>query len=63
MPAARRGEWQHLLAIDDMREKRTKLEEYLDRGVGACWLRKPHVATLCEKALRFFHNERYELLA
>lgn len=63
MPAARRSEWEHLLSIEDLREKRTKLEEYLDRGVGECWLREPHAATLCEEALRFFHNERYELLA
>lgn len=63
MPASRRGEWEHLLAIEDLREKRTKLEEYLDRDVGECWLRDPRVAKLCEDALRFFHNERYELLA
>jgi putative transposase len=63
MPASRRGEWEHLLVIEDVREKRTKLEEYLDRGIGQCLLRDPRVATLCEEALRFFHNERYELLA
>lgn len=63
LPGARRGEWEHLLAIEDLREKRTKLEEYLDRGVGECWLRQPCIATLCEEALRYFHNERYELLA
>jgi len=63
MPTSRRGEWEHVLAIEDLREKRTKLEAYLDRGVGECWLREPRVATLCEEALRYFHNERYELLA
>ena len=63
MPASRRGEWEHLLAIEDLREKRTKLEAYLDRGVGECWLLQPRVAKLCEEALRFFHNERYEVLA
>jgi len=63
LPASRRGEWEHLLAIEDVREKRTKLEEYLDRGVGECWLRNPRIAKLSEEALRFFHNERYELLA
>ena len=41
MPASRRGEWEHLLKIEDVREKRTKLEEYLDRGAGECWLRDP----------------------
>jgi len=36
MPASSRGEWEHLLKIEDDREKRTKLEEYLDRGIGEC---------------------------
>ncbi len=63
MPASRRGEWEHLLKIEDVRERRTKLEEYLDRGAGECWLRDPRVGKLCEDALRFFHNDRYELLA
>ncbi len=63
MPVSRRGEWEHLLTIEDLREKRTKLEEYLDRGAGECHLRYSHIAKLCEGALLFFHNERYELLA
>lgn len=63
MPASRRGEWEHLLAIEDLRERRTKLEEYLDRAIGECWLREPRVAMLCEQALLHFHNERYEVLA
>jgi putative transposase len=63
LPASQRGEWEHLLALEDLREKRTKLEEYLDRGVGECWLRDPRIAKLCEEAMLFFHNERYELLA
>lgn len=63
MPASRRGEWEHLLALENLRERRTKLEEYLDRGVGECWLRDSRIAKLCEEALLFFHNERYELLA
>ena len=63
MPVSRRGEWEHLLRIEDVREKRTKLEEYLDRGVGECWLRDPRIAKLAEDALLFFHEQRYELLA
>jgi type I restriction enzyme R subunit/putative DNA methylase len=62
MPASRRGEWEHLLAIEDVREKRTKLEAYLGRGVGECHLHDPRIAKLCEEALLFFHDERYELL-
>ena len=63
MPESRRGEWEHLLKIEDDREKRTKLEEYLDCGVGECHLRDPRIAKLAEDAMLHFHNERYELLA
>lgn len=51
MPASRRGEWEHLLGIEDVREKRAKLEEYLDRGVGECHLRDPRIAHLAEESL------------
>ncbi|HEX7569532.1 MAG TPA: transposase [Verrucomicrobiae bacterium] len=63
MPASRRGEWEHLLSIEDIREKRTKLEEYLDRGHGECHLRDPQIAEIAEDAMLHFHNERCELLA
>ena len=63
MPESRRSEWEHLLKIEDDRQKRTKLEEYLDRGVGECHLRDPRIAKITEDALLHFHNTRYELLA
>jgi REP element-mobilizing transposase RayT len=63
MPASRRGEWEHLLQIEDARERRTKLEAYLDRGVGACWLRDQRIASIADEAMIHFHKERYELLA
>ena len=63
LPASRRGEWEHLLKIEDARARRTKLEEYLDRGAGECWLREASVAKLAEDALLFFHGQRYGLLA
>jgi putative transposase len=63
MPASRRGEWEHLLKIEDDREKRAKLEEYLDNGVGECHLRKPQIAKLAEDSLLFHQKESYELLA
>jgi len=63
MPTSRRGEWEHLLKIEDARERRTELESYLDRGVGECWLRDPRVAACVEEAIWFHHGERYELLA
>jgi REP element-mobilizing transposase RayT len=63
LPASRRGEWEHLLTIEDVVKKRTKLEEYLDRGHGTCQLRDTRCARLVEAALLHFNNERYEMLA
>lgn len=63
LPESRRGEWEHLLAIEDVRERRTQLEAYLDRGAGDCWLRDPRIAGLVEAALLHFHEQRYELFA
>jgi type I restriction enzyme R subunit/putative DNA methylase len=63
MPASRRGEWEPLLKIENDRDRRTKLEEYLDRGVGKCHLRDPRIAQLAEDAMLHFHDEHYELLA
>ena len=63
MPASRRGEWEHLLKVEDVRERRTKLEEYLDRGIGECHLRNFRIAQLAQDSLLHFHNQRYELFA
>ena len=92
MPASRRSEWEHLLAIaartnaprssagarsiaspdnearaeahqDAAREQRIKLENYLDCGLGECFLRDPRIAALMETALRFHHGARFDLLA
>ncbi|HEV2691908.1 MAG TPA: hypothetical protein VG347_03355 [Verrucomicrobiae bacterium] len=38
MPANRRHEWEAFLAIEDEREKRIKVESYLDAGYGECYL-------------------------
>ncbi len=45
------------------REQRTKLEDYLDRGLGECYLRDPRIATLMGTTLRHHHGTRFELLA
>jgi putative transposase len=63
MPATRRGEGQHLLSIEDEREKRIQLENYLDRGVGDCHLRDECAAAATEETLLHDHNQSYELLA
>jgi REP element-mobilizing transposase RayT len=62
-PAERLAEWEALLRIEDSRARRIKLEEYLDLGHGACWLRQPVIGALTESALRHFDGQRYHLLA
>lgn len=63
LPEFRRAEWEHLLKIEDVRERREKLEEYLDRGVGECLLQHTSIAACVEECLLFYHGKRYELLA
>jgi REP element-mobilizing transposase RayT len=38
-----------------------KVERYLDKGAGACHLRRPEIAELVAGALRYFHEQRYLL--
>jgi REP element-mobilizing transposase RayT len=61
MPSSRRGEWESLLKIEDVLERRATLEDYLDRGAGECWLAKPDIAKHTEDALRYFEGRRYRL--
>ena len=63
LPASRRSEWEALLHLENNRERRTKLEAYLDRGFGECHLKQAAIATLAENALRFFDGQRYRLQA
>jgi len=44
-------------------EKRAHVEEYLNAGYGACYLRDPRIARLVENALLYFDGERYRLFA
>jgi REP element-mobilizing transposase RayT len=43
------------------RELRRKIERYLDRGAGACHLRRPEIADMITEALRHFHGDYYLL--
>ena len=63
MPLSRRGEWEHLLKIEEVKARRSKLDEYLDKGVGNCDLRDAEIAQLAEDALLYFDQDRYALLA
>ena len=61
-PASCRAEWEALLSIENDRQRRIKLEEYLDLGHGACWLGRPEMAVLAESVLRQFDGQHYDLL-
>lgn len=45
------------------REFRIRIEEYLDAGIGDCMLRIPQAAAIVEKALLFYDNRQYRLIA
>jgi REP element-mobilizing transposase RayT len=62
-PQEVRAEWQALLAIEDERQRKLKLEAYLDKGRGECLLRRTEIASLIEESLRFRHDTQYELRA
>ncbi|HEY5915339.1 MAG TPA: transposase [Verrucomicrobiae bacterium] len=62
-PASLRGEWAALLRIEEDRERRKKLEAYLDKGRGDCCLRRPELATVCQRALQEFDGRSYVLKA
>lgn len=62
-PDSLRSEWEHFLSLEDDFQRRAAFESYLDKGRGACFLRRPEVAQLVEGAMRFFHGARYELRA
>ena len=49
------------LAAQIAEEFGEKLERHLDEGRGECWLRKPEVSAVVEKALRHFDGDRYLL--
>jgi hypothetical protein len=63
LPASRRGEWQHLLTMEDSREKRRRLESFLDQGAGECLLQRVELAHLVESACLHRHGQDFELLA
>ena len=48
---------------DDEAERYRRIEAYLDAGHGACWLRRPEIATQVQDALLHFDGVRYRLLA
>lgn len=62
-PAELRSEWEAMLEVEDVQERREQLQAYLDKGRGQCALRQPDVAKVVEDSLKFYHDHRYELRA
>lgn len=67
-PGACLQEWteeldMHLSPARAEAERRRRIEDYLDKGVGEAWLIRPAIADLVERALLFFDGERYCLHA
>ena len=44
-------------------QSRRRIEEALDQGQGACWLRRPDIAALVRDAIRYFDGHLYHLHA
>ena len=62
-PVSRRGEWEAILQATDDSVKRRKLEEWLDRGHGECWLRRHEVAEIVEQVLLEADGRDFRMLA
>ena len=62
-PVTRRQEWEGILDEPDESARRRKLEAWLDRGHGECWLRQPGAATKVEEILRADDGKTYHLQA
>lgn len=62
-PVQRRREWEPILREPDASLRRRKLEAWLDRGHGECWLRRPEAATRLDDILRAEDGQNYRLQA
>jgi REP element-mobilizing transposase RayT len=62
-PVELRSEWEALLKTENGRQRRVDLETYLDKGHGACHLRRFDIAKIVQDSLCFRHGEDYELRA
>jgi REP element-mobilizing transposase RayT len=62
-PVKRRPDWEGMLNEPDESLRRRKLEAWLDRGHGKCWLRQPAVAAQVQNILCADHGKAYRLQA
>jgi len=58
-----RLELRHLPEKEADRERRIRIDAYLDRGYGSCYLKDPRLAEIVQNALLHFDGERYALHA
>ncbi len=63
LPASRRSEWEEFLNIENDLEKQSRLEGYLDRGLGDCQLHNPRIAEMVQENLWYHDGKSYRLLA
>lgn len=63
MPATRWSEWEAFLTLKDDLEKQRRIEGYLDKGYGKCYLRNPRIANLVQENLWHHDGLKYRLLA
>jgi REP element-mobilizing transposase RayT len=63
MPASLRHEWESLMKVEDDLQRFTKIEDYLDRGLGECELRDHRAASIVEENWLHLDGESYRLLA
>lgn len=62
-PITRRAEWEPFLQEGSDNEKRKKLESWLDRGHGECWLKRDDVAAAIEEVILAHDGKEYRLHA
>ncbi len=62
-PVMRRREWEPILREPDESLRRRKLEAWLDRSQGECWLQRPEVAARVEEIVRAQDGQTYRLQA
>jgi len=67
LPASLLDQWERELEssprTEAERERRCRIEAYLDAGHGACWLHDSRVASMVQQAIRYFDGSRYRLHA
>jgi len=62
-PVTRRMEWEPILREPDDSAKRRKLEAWLDRGHGECWLRRKEIAGTVQRILLEEDGKDFQLHA